>query len=106
MWEEHSVVPPEVKDLLNNVNRTLVEAISWEQLGKYQFASQTLTVPWACRAEWKVEFQLPLYLWKEGFTEDSLKLHCIMIQMLAALMPTKTQAGQDEVEGQVTEHQG
>ena len=72
LWDEHSTVPPEVKDLLNDVNRQLIEEISWEKLGKYRFASQTLMVPWACQAEWKAAFQLPLYLWKEGFTEAPL----------------------------------
>ena len=35
LWEEHSTIPLEVKDLLNDENRTLLEEVSWDQLGKY-----------------------------------------------------------------------
>ena len=94
-WWEYSadLGPLEVKNLLNDVNRELIDEISWEKLAKYWFASQTLTVPWACRSEWHSAFALPLYLWKEGFTEDSLKLHYTMIQSICALMPVKVQYG-------------
>ena len=79
---------------------------SWEQLAKYRLADRTLTVPWACRSEWHSAFELPLYLWEEGFTEDSRNLHYIMIQSICAPIPVKVQYGQDAEEGQTGEHQG
>ena len=51
-------------------------------------------------------FQLPNSLWREGYTEDALKLHYLMIQMIAALMLTVVQLGEDDKEGQAEEQQG
>ena len=106
LWGEQSTIPPEVKDLLNEETTALLEEVSWEQLNRYRFANQTLTVPFACRADWRAAFQLPNHLWKEGYIEDSQKLHYLMIQMIAALMPVSAQLGEDKVEGQAAELQG
>jgi hypothetical protein len=106
MWGEPSEIPAEVKDLINEETSALLEEISWEKLSRYRHASQTLTVPFACRAEWKMAFQLPNHLWKEGYTEDAIKLHYLMIQMIAALMPMVVRLGEDDEEGQAEEQQG
>ena len=65
-------------------------------------------MPWACRSEWHSAFQLPLYLWKEGFTEDSIKLHCIMTQSICTPLPAQAQVqlGQDEDEEEPDGHKG
>ena len=84
----------------------LLEEVSWEELSQYQHASQTLMVPFACRAEWQMAFQLPNHLWQEGYIKDSIKLHYMMIQMIAAPMPLTVQLGEDDVEGQAEEQQG
>ena len=83
-----------------------MEEVTWEKLGRYRYASQTLTVPYACRADWRSAFQLPNHLWKEGYVEDSMKLHYMMIQMLAAPMPVAVRLGEDDEEGQAEELQG
>ena len=76
------------------------------RLNRYRFANQTLTVPFACWADWKSAFQLPNHLRKEGYLKDSIKLHYLMIQMIAALMPVPVRLGEDEEEGQAEELQG
>ena len=95
-----------MKDLLNEETTALLEEVSWEKLSRYRYANQTLTVPFACQADWKTVFQLPNHLWKEGYVEDSIKLHYLMIQIIAALMPVSIWLGEDDEEGQVEEQQG
>ena len=51
LWGEQSTIPPEVKDLLSEETTALLEEVSWEKLNRYRFANQTLTVPFACRAD-------------------------------------------------------
>ena len=89
----------EVKDLLNDETTALLEEVTWEKLSRYQYANQTLTIPFACRAEWRSAFQLPNHLWKEGYIEDSIKLHYLMIQMLAAPMPVTVWLGEGDEAG-------
>ena len=95
-----------MKDLLNKETAALMEEVTWEELGRYCHANQTLMVLYACWADWKLAFQLLNHLWKEGFTEDSLKLHYMMIQMLTALMPVTVKLEADDEEGQAVEQQG
>ena len=66
LWGEQSDIPPEVKDLLNEETTALMEEVTWEKLGRYRYASQTLTVPYACRADWRSAFQLPTICGKKG----------------------------------------
>ena len=106
LWGEQSTIPPEVKDLLNKETTALLEEVPWEKLSCYQYASQTLTVLHACQADWRSAFQLPNHLWKEGYVEDLIKLHYMMIQMLAAPMPVTVRLGEDDEEGRVEELQG
>ena len=44
-------------------------------------------------------FQLTNHLWKEGYVEDSIKLHYLMILMIAAPMPVSVRLGEDDEEG-------
>jgi hypothetical protein len=106
LWSEPSHIPAEVKDLMNEETSALLAEVLWEEVGQYRHASQTLSVPFACRAEWRMAFQLPNHLWQEGYIEDSIKLHYMMIQMFAAPMPLAVRRGADDEEGQPSEQQG
>lgn len=60
------------------------ESLPDEEVLFYKHASSTITVPAGCKERWAEAFMLPLSMWQQGHHWHSLKMHFLLLRILAA----------------------
>ena len=80
-----------MKDLITADLSQWFDGVPWSDVMVYEHASRTVTVPQRCKQDWFKAFVVPYVLWNEHAYDDAIKLHFMMIRMLAAPVRNRSQ---------------